>query len=115
MSDLVPIVDTAARVFWCTAHMVGFLYIFRCWRLERRRFYGWFAASWGLMALRSLGILTLSHVTWVHLVGSVFVSPASSICGLIGFRMLFRYVTRRIATIRRSADGEYVVRRFDEP
>lgn len=107
-------IDLCTRIFWCLAHGIGFLFILRCWRQERIRVYGWFAVSWGLMALRSFTVITLNKIAAVHLIGSVLISPAASITGLIAFRLLSKHLARRIAVIRMRPDGDYQVRTFDD-
>lgn len=115
MNDLVPIVDAGARIFWCLVHLAGFVYIFRCWRHERRNFYIFFALEWLMSALRSFTIITLNHNVYIHVAGAIFISPAGSIFGFIAFRQLNSYVSKRITTIRSLSDADtYAARRFEE-
>lgn len=110
----VTLLDTFTRTFWFITHFIGFVYIIRCWRIEKKNFYLWFAASWLMMAARAFSRLTLESNSYVHIIGSVLISPASSICGLIAFRYLFQYVSRRVVTIRPEGDGVYSVRTFQD-
>lgn len=105
-------VDMAARVFWLVVHLIGFVFIFRCWRAERRRFYAWFAVSWFLMSLQPLIRFAQAENDLLHVFGSLVVSPLSALCGLVAFHFLARHLNSKIATIFRDEVGNYHVRRF---
>lgn len=112
--SILHVVDVASRCIWFASHFAGFVFILRCWRIERRDFYLWFAIAWLLMATRAVLSLTTRDVFWMHIFAGLVVSPTAAIVDFMGFRMLHRYLVARMSTIRVDADGNVRVRLFEK-
>lgn len=108
LADTLHVIDAVACYSWCGARVIGLVYIAKSWAVERkleprfrRQFYIWFTVSWTLMAVSAVLFLLAPQAV----LGRVVVALSSTVCDLVGFHHLGRYVRSRYAFIRKDLAG----------